>query len=143
MKLKETIADIMAYLLQVERKKLLWTNTQGAAESYSVNAEFDAYDEVEVLFERSGSLYSFRMRNNGTAMFVFPYGNYLVYRALSINGNSMSIGNGGYYNGYNTGTNIYGANYAVPLKVYGIKMGGYCVRQLFQRFQPFPRLEVA
>lgn len=122
--IKELIAKIVG---QTEFKTLLWTNTQGAQTSYSFSADFTQYDELEVTFERSGCLYCFRRSvTNGTASFIFPYGNYLVVRASTISSNNtFSFGNGGFYNGYNTGSVSYAQSYAVPYKVYGIrKVGG-------------------
>ena len=120
--------DLRAILNEVlpvepsEYKKLLWTNAQGAQTSYSFTADFSKYDELEVVFDRQGGLYTFYCETSGSATFIFPYNDYLVRRTATILGNTFTFGNGSAYTSYNTGSSgLYDASYAVPSKVYGIK----------------------
>lgn len=102
-------------------RTLLWSNGQGSQTSYSFNASFSDYDEIEVVFNRVGDLITKRMVNSGSATFRMLWGNYIVERTATISSGTMTFGNGGYYSGYNTGSITNGAAYAVPSAVYGIK----------------------
>lgn len=106
-------------------KTLLWKHsTPGEAiGEFTINVDLSNYSIVEIQFMAIGAqcIYSFKGRIGKTISPVIPWGNYLTVRAFTIESDHITVGNGGYYTGYNSGTVNYASSYAVPYAIYGIK----------------------
>ncbi len=127
-KLKEQIADILAYLMQVERKKLLWTNPSPTASfaPQTISLDLSKYDEIEIFYAGSASVAnrwttSVRIvKEKGTVLSAGA--NLLYWRYVTPSNTGIN-----FETGYATQT--YGANanvdnsLIIPYKIYGIKMG--------------------
>ena len=157
LKVKETIADILAYLLQVERKKLLWTNSGTAIGAQTISLALSDFDEVEVefcvtdAFSNDDHVFS-RCRVGGKGLGQWWCVNQSAgsnYGAINSVSRSFSASTTGVT--FQSGQMLYAGtsyfnwnNRCVPVRIYGIKYGGgYCVSQLLQCFQPFSGLGVA
>ena len=152
--LKEQVDKIMAYLFKVERRTLLWTNPSNIYGAGTVALDLSDYDEVEILaagFQTSNYVYSRCPIGKDGLIQVFttsPDNASNAYTFMNTASRHYTVTQTGIT--FNNGQMTYaGSAYqnwnsrAVPLKIYGIKSGGYCVSQLLQCFQPSSRLGVA
>lgn len=133
-KFKETLSNILSYLLKVERRTLLWENpnpnTGFGAQTISLDlSEFDAV-EIEAYYVSTDvnnrTLYSNRLPF-GTAAVLAPQG-----QGRAISARKATINNAGIT--FTTGCLFYSTteqnsvDVAVPVRIYGIKSGGgYCL----------------
>lgn len=129
-KLKETIADILAYLLQVERRKLLWSSTATSFNAQTLTISgLSNYDflDIEAMYVGNDGNNNFRMTTRipvGYRSTIFTKqgsGNAMASRGVTFGTDKITFTNG--YLAYGTTqstTNIV----AVPTKIYGIKSGG-------------------
>lgn len=134
-KLKETLSNILSYLLKVERKTLLWTNSTNVYGEGTVSLDLSDYDEVEILaagFQTSNYVYSRcpvgkdgliqvfttspdNASNASTFMNTASRHYTVSTTGITFNNGQMTYVGGAYQN-WNSR--------AVPLKIYGIKTGG-------------------
>lgn len=159
-KFKETLMNILSYLLKVERRTLLWTNpspTSSFAAQRTVPLDLSNYDEVEVSFmlwtgyQQTSNIMRCKVGANAIVTAVASSNSYAVgsypdplARGMAVSVTGVQFG-GGVESNPASGSNTY--KYAdhvlIPYQIYGIKSGGYYVAQLFQGFAPFSRLGVA
>lgn len=121
--LKEWIAKVTG---QTEYKTLLWTNTQGAQSSYIIPVDTSKYDYLDVAIERYGNIQTARIPTSATSGDIYAmYDSYQTVRTFTLSSTTLTFNNGAYYGGYLQSTNkVYGANYCLPSKVYGIRYVG-------------------
>ena len=149
-KFKETLTNILSYLLKVERRTLLWENPNisTAFAPQTISLDLRKYDAVEISFKHyfSGDTPQSmaRAEKNVTCCCAVPtYSNRsLPRRDFKATDTGVTFG---YGSGFDDTYTWYAQNnnWAIPVKIYGIKYGGYYVAQLFQGFAPFSRLGVA
>ena len=128
-KFKETLSNILSYLLQVERKTLLWSNSGSSLDATTISVDLSNYDEVEVWIRPTNGrvpMCSMRLPVPASSSEMnTPRGEYLGGRQVTVNTNSIVFGNGYFYPTYGGWQNTTAQNYAVvPMKIYGIKSGG-------------------
>ncbi|MBR2706248.1 MAG: hypothetical protein IKE74_03285 [Mogibacterium sp.] len=155
LKLKETLADIFAYLLQVERKKLLWSSAGDSMGASTISINLTDYDAVEVHFYvwSGDKRHSVITRcdvgknavavglasantaggNNSMASYIDPTNRAFMARTTGV---TFAIGKEANFISGNVGFSD-ASHVLTPYRIYGIKMGGYCVTQLFQGLQRF------
>ena len=139
-KFKETLSSVLSYLLKVERRTLLWTNSNPdanfAPQTILNNGQLDGFDAVEiwssflglnspiyptkVLMGTSGSL-AFQNLETTTATNASTFING-VARTVTVNASGITFGNGQMT--YNGGAYVNWQSRAIPYKIYGIKSGG-------------------
>lgn len=130
-KLKETLSNIMAYLFKCERRTLLWENPNPSAffsaQSIYMNlSEYDAFDVIVCDYAGDAT-----RRLRWASMRCFKGGTFCVpilywggsrldnfsMRPFTFYDNRVDIAGGYNYSEANNGN-------AVPVKIYGIKVGG-------------------
>ena len=124
-KFKETLSNILSYLLKVERKTLLWTNpnTQSAFPTQYVYLDLSDYDAVEIEVNMytaaTGEYHQMFYGRVGTNLLMSG----LIYqttmplsRLCEIRSTSILFNDGF----ANTGNN----QAVIPVRIYGIKYGG-------------------
>lgn len=110
----------------IEEKTLLWTNPNPTTSTTSLSnvATVSDYDYADVEFSRQGMRETIRIATaNISTGYIYPkWSNYFAIRSMSISNGELSFGNGGYYGSYNAGSMSANGGYAIPYKVYGIKL---------------------
>lgn len=141
--LKEQVDKIMAYLLKVERRTLLWENPNMTGEmgatTITLSDDLSNYDAIEIDYNAFVNVHrtSQRCYNISQDITLSNGDSNSLYRTISkASERTLSIGIG--YLGANASNQA-----CIPRRIYGIKLGGYYVAQLFQGFAPFSRLGVA
>ena len=134
-KFKETLSNILSYLLKVERRTLLWSNPSNIYGTGTVALDLSDYDEVEILaagFQTSNYVYSRCPIGKDGLIQVFttsPDNASNAYTFMNTASRHYTVTQTGIT--FNNGQMTYaGSAYqnwnsrAVPLKIYGIKSGG-------------------
>ena len=142
-KLKETLSNILSYLLKVERRTLLWTNANPTATfaPQQVSVDLSDYDEVEVSFmlwtgyQQTSNIMRCKVGANAIVTAVASSNNYAVgsrpdplARAWDFTvANGVRIYGGVEANFASQGAFATANHVLIPYKIYGIKYGGYCL----------------
>lgn len=135
-KFKETLSNILAYLLKVERRTLLWTNPSPTSDfgTQPISLDASAYDELEIYYTdykahndimpalrvsvgQAGSMNAFFGGSTYDSGVVF-----VANRRFAVTSTYVSFGNGNGSipnNGWSTRNDM-----CIPQKIYGIKSGG-------------------
>ena len=128
-KFKETLSNILSYLLQVERKKLLWSNNGSSLDATTISVDLSDYDEVEVIarhWSNNGTIASARCKTTELGCILVPNGAsaHMAFRDWQGYADHIYMAQGrDFY-----GTSMSYSDYAgIPLRIYGIKLGGYCI----------------
>ena len=154
LKMKETLAKILQYLLKCERRTLLWSVRPPNFPAQTLLMDLSEYDFVDIVVNQTGpgSVTAVcRCKVGSNSALYIPYNNpntatdaahmaNTITRTANVTPTGITFSSGQMiYDGY-----AYKDwdNRCIPEYIYGIKMGGYCVTQLLQYLQPFPRLEV-
>lgn len=127
--LKDWVAKITG---QTEFKTLLWTGSSDSTQAPTTFPVNDYYNAIDVYFRGNGRpMVPMRVeRSMGSRTCNIAWANYFAYRVIGFDGSQVTIGSGGYYSAYNSGSAINGDSYAVPYKIYGVKYVGGVVRKL-------------
>lgn len=147
-KLKETIADIFAYLFKMERRTLLWTNSDPTATfvSQTISLDLSQYNAVDVEFVLFGgdTAIAFCGRNYNDGRYTiasgvastsgswYSGGSNMLVRGFRMSDTGVIIGEGRMcptvYDSWQSGDHV-----LIPLRVYGIKVGGVLHSPLISR----------
>lgn len=139
---RKKVSDIVSSLNRKTETKLLWTNPNptSAFAAQTVSLDLSNYDMVEIAFYQATSqLYTHTKRivvgsvsdlgvvatrfleTSGTS----TSGTWSTSRQVNVKTTGVIFGAGAYEYTYNNGNNhVVNNSYTVPLKIYGIKLGG-------------------
>ena len=126
-KFKETLSNILSYLLKVERRTLLWENPNpdSAFSAQNINIDLSDYDEVEVVakhWSNNETIASARCKTTELGSILVPNGGntHMAFRDWQGYADRIYMAQGrDFY-----GTSMSYSDYAgIPLRIYGIKSG--------------------
>ena len=129
-KFKETLTNILSYLLKVERRTLLWTNPSPTSPfaAQTISLDLSNYDAVDVEFRHwTNKDCRVTTRNYlnegegvgiGTSTDATSYGNYR--RGFKMHENGVQFWGG-------TSNASADNNSTIPVRIWGVKLGG-CYR---------------
>lgn len=149
---RKKVSSIISSLNKKTEINLLWTNpnptSSFAAQTVSLN--LSGYDMVEIAFYQATSqLYTHTKRvlvgcvsdlgvvttrfleTSGTS----TSGTWSTSRQVNVKTTGITFGAGAYEYTYNNGNNhVVNNSYTIPLKIYGIKLGGVVNHRFFRRW---------
>ena len=128
-KFKETLSNILSYLLKVERRTLLWTNPSPTSPfaAQTVSLDLRDYVAVEVEAKTGASIDQYTTHKfdvgGGGLITNFQLNDTWYMRQMTANSTGIIFANGRYCYMSNGGNGVLDA-VCIPTKIYGIKYGG-------------------